>query len=97
MLHPAMSWHNLYPTTLASTWVAEAPVSWHRSIPEKLVRCLWFDQRWRPAPLRTLDGRDITVHSPGRWNLQADFLGLSALVYSCVLCPLVCEWSMSGL
>ena len=71
MLHPATSWHNLYPTTPASTWVAEAPVSWHRSIPEKLVRCLWFDQRWRPAPLRTLDGRNITVHSPGRWNLQA--------------------------
>ncbi len=71
MLHPTTSWHNLYPTTPASTWVAEAPVSWHRSIPEKLVRCLWFDQRWRPVPLCTLDGREITVHSPGRWNLQA--------------------------
>jgi hypothetical protein len=66
-----MSWHTLYPTVPASAWVAEAPVSWHRTIPEKLVRCLWFDQRWRPSPLRTLDGREVVVHSPGRWNLQA--------------------------
>src|SRR5712691_12742148 len=71
MPHPGMSWHNLYPTTPASTWIAEAPASWHRTISEKLVRCLWFDQRWRPSPLRTLDGRELLVHSPGRWNLQA--------------------------
>jgi hypothetical protein len=54
-----------------SAWVAEAPVSWHCTIPEKLVRCLWFDQCWRPSQLRTLDGREVVVHSPGRWNLQA--------------------------
>jgi hypothetical protein len=66
-----MPWHSLYPTIPAHAWVAEAPVSWHRTVPEKLVRCLWFDQRWRPAPLRTLDGREVIVHSPGRWNLQA--------------------------
>jgi Protein of unknown function (DUF2851) len=71
MPHPVMSWHTLYPTVPASAWVAEAPVSWHRTIPEKLVRCLWFDQRWRPSPLRTLDGQEVMVHSPGRWNLQA--------------------------
>ena len=71
MPHPAMSWHTLYPTMSASTWVAEAPATWHRTIPEKLVRCLWFDQRWRPSSLRTLDGREVIVHSPGRWNLQA--------------------------
>ena len=71
MLHPAMSWHTLYPTMPASAWVAEAPATWQRTIPEKLVRCLWFDQRWRPSPLRTLDGREVIVHSPGRWNLQA--------------------------
>ncbi len=71
MPHPAMSWHTLYPTMPASAWVAEAPATWHRTIPEKLVRCLWFDQRWRPSPLRTLDGREVIVHSPGRWNLQA--------------------------
>jgi hypothetical protein len=66
-----MSWDTLYPTMPASAWVAEAPTSWHRTIPEKLVRCLWFDQRWRPMRLHTLDGREIIVHSPGRWNLQA--------------------------
>jgi uncharacterized protein DUF2851 len=71
MPHPAMSWHTLYPTMSASAWVAEAPVPWHRPIPEKLVRCLWFDPRWRPSPLQTLDGREVIVHSPGRWNLQA--------------------------
>jgi hypothetical protein len=32
---------------------------------------MWFDPRWRPAPLQTLDGREVIVHSPGRWNLQA--------------------------
>ena len=68
---PAMSWHALYPTMPVSAGVAEAPVSWHRTIPEKLVRCLWFDQCWRPSQLRTLDGREVMVHSPGRWNLQA--------------------------
>ena len=71
MPYPAMSWPTLYPTVSASAWAAEAPVSWHRTIPEKLVRCLWFDQRWRPTSLQTLDGREVVVHSPGRWNLQA--------------------------
>ena len=71
MLHPAMPWHILYPTLPARAWVAEAPVSWQSTIPEKLVRCLWFDPRWRPSPLHTLDGRAVMVHSPGRWNLQA--------------------------
>ncbi len=71
MPHAAMSWDTLYPTIPASSWVAEAPVPWHRTIPEKLVRCLWFDQRWRPTRLHTLDGRAIVVHAPGRWNLQA--------------------------
>jgi len=71
MPHPAISWHTLYPTMPASAWVAEAPATWHHPIPEKLVWCLWFDQRWRPSPLRTLDGREVIVHSPGRWNLHA--------------------------
>ena len=35
------------------------------------MRCLWFDPRWRPPALRTLDGQEVMVHSPGRWNLQA--------------------------
>ena len=51
-------------------WVAEAPLDWQRLIPEKLLHCLWFDPRWRPGVLRTLDGQSITVHSPGRWNVH---------------------------
>ena len=51
-------------------WVAEAPLDWQRLIPEKLLHCLWFDPRWRPTALRTLDGQPITVHSPGRWNVH---------------------------
>ena len=91
MPHPAMSWHTLYPTVPASAWVAEAPVTWHRTIPEKLVRCLWFDQRWRPSSLRTLDGREVIVHSPGRWNLQAgpDF--------SKLLLPSLMEYGIAGM
>ena len=71
MPHTATPWQALYTPVPVSAWVAEAPASWHRTIPEKLVRCLWFDQRWRPSPLHTLDGRELLVHSPGRWNLQA--------------------------
>src|SRR5262249_36591258 len=71
MPHTVTPWQALYTPVPVSAWVAEAPASWHRTIPEKLVRCLWFDQRWRPSPLRTLDGREFLVHSPGRWNLQA--------------------------
>lgn len=40
------------------------------AISEKLVRCLWYDRRWRPVALRTLSGQRIIVHDPGRWNVQ---------------------------
>ena len=50
--------------------VAETPLDWQRLIPEKLLHCLWFDPRWRPATLHTLDGQPIIVHSPGRWNVH---------------------------
>jgi len=68
-MHPLMlTW---YPNTSARAWVAEPPATWRRAVPEKLVRCLWFDTRWRPEILGTLDGRPVLVHSPGRWNVQA--------------------------
>lgn len=69
---PALTdlWLTLYPP-LADAWVAEPPDPWQRRIPEKLVRCLWFDARWRPTTLHTLDGRPLIVHTPGRWNVQA--------------------------
>ena len=51
--------------------IAEPPAACAHRLPEKFVSCLWFDPRWRPPVLRTLDGRAVTVHSPGRWNRQA--------------------------
>ena len=51
--------------------MAETAAPFSRTLPEKFVSCLWFDQRWRPPVLRTLDGKKIIVHSPGRWNRQA--------------------------
>jgi hypothetical protein len=62
----------LYPSTvLDAVGVAEPEVSSVADIPEKLVCCLWFEPRWRPERLETLDGRQLVVHSPGQWNRQA--------------------------
>ncbi|MGE3539386.1 MAG: DUF2851 family protein [Candidatus Tectimicrobiota bacterium] len=65
------SWHTCYPALSDADWVAETPAAWQHTIPEKLVRCLWFDQRWRPTGLCTLEGQALLVHTPGRWNAQA--------------------------
>ncbi len=62
---------HLYPLLPDGDWVAEAPQPFPSDIPEKLVSCLWFDPRWRPSELGTLDGRRFTVLSPGQWNRQA--------------------------
>ena len=37
-------------------------------IPERLVRCIWFDQRLNKKKLRTIDGLPVTVYSQGEWN-----------------------------
>ena len=50
--------------------IAESPLDWQRLVPEKLLHCLWYDPHWRPAGFRTLDGRPVVVHSPGRWNVH---------------------------
>ena len=49
------------------------------SVKERLVRCIWFDQDLKTDQLRTVDGRKVTVLSPGWWNLEAgpDFLKAS--------------------
>ena len=72
----AASLQRVYASYADDCCIAEAAAPGSRSIPEKFVRCLWFDQRWRPATLRTLDGQDVVVHTPGRWNTHAgpDFL-----------------------
>ena len=50
--------------------IAEGPIDWQRLVPEKLLHCVWYDPRWRPARFRTLDGSPVTVHAPGRWNVH---------------------------
>ena len=43
---------------------------------ERLLQAVWYDDRWRPPELRTVEGEGVRVCSPGRWNLEAgpDFL-----------------------
>ena len=40
-------------------------------IHERLVQCIWYDQRIRHDALRTVDGRRVEVNFPGWWNLEA--------------------------
>jgi hypothetical protein len=49
---------------------------------ERHLHALWFDDRLRPAKLKTSRGEPVTVESPGRWNLEAgpDFLGAVLLI-----------------
>lgn len=37
-------------------------------IPERIVRCLWYDQRVNRENLKTVDGRKVEVISQGEWN-----------------------------
>ncbi len=39
-------------------------------ISERLVQCIWYDQRLKP-PLRATDGRTVRVIFAGWWNLEA--------------------------
>lgn len=76
---PAAGLQRLYLLPDTRAWVAESAAEAYRrtaawppqTVPEKLVRCLWFEARWRPAVLHTLRGEAVVVHSPGRWNTQA--------------------------
>jgi hypothetical protein len=40
-------------------------------ISERLVQCIWYDQRVRAPELQTTDGRPVRVIFPGWWNLEA--------------------------
>ncbi len=40
-------------------------------ISERLVQCLWYDQRILTDQLQTVDGRPVRVTFPGWWNLEA--------------------------
>jgi hypothetical protein len=49
---------------------------------ERHLLALWFDDRLRPAELKTSRGEPVTVVNPGRWNLEAgpDFSGAVLLI-----------------
>ncbi len=40
-------------------------------ISERLVQCIWYDQRIARDALRTTDGRPVRIIFPGWWNLEA--------------------------
>ena len=40
-------------------------------ISERLVQCIWYDQRIQLSTLQTVDGRPVRVIFPGWWNLEA--------------------------
>ncbi len=65
------SLQRLYTSAPIDGWIAESPLVSQPAVPEKLVRCLWFDQRWRPPVLHTQTDQAIIVHHPGRWNMLA--------------------------
>ena len=37
-------------------------------VSEHVLQCVWYDQLFSGAPLRTTDGRNLKVLSPGWWN-----------------------------
>jgi len=39
------------------------------ALPERLVKCVWYDQLLEKSRLKTADGRRVKVFSPGEWNL----------------------------
>jgi hypothetical protein len=55
------------------------PADFHEPVPvsERLVQAIWADQLFNPDGLRTRDGREVRVLSPGRWNVEGgpDFIG----------------------
>ena len=40
-------------------------------ISERLVQCIWYDQRLKPDSLKTTDGRRVHIVFQGWWNLEA--------------------------
>jgi hypothetical protein len=56
---------------IAASVIADPPSPVVRpAMPERLLRCLWFDQAFDDV-LRTEAGAAVTVLSPGWWNLEA--------------------------
>ncbi len=61
-----------FPTVFAPAWLRDAASNYvPLPIHERLVQCIWYDQRIQPAGLHTADGRPIEVIFSGWWNLEA--------------------------
>ena len=61
-----------FPNVFAPALLREAD-SHYIPLPihERLVQCIWYDQRIQHAALHTADGRPVEVIFPGWWNLEA--------------------------
>lgn len=48
-----------------------------RKIPERLVQAIWYEKLLQPQGLKTVSGKPLEIHGPGRWNESAgpDFIG----------------------
>lgn len=46
-------------------------------VPEHVLQCIWYDQLFSGDALRSVEGHDLKVYSPGWWNRQEgpDFRG----------------------
>lgn len=61
-----------FPNVFAAAMLRDAdsdyiPIPIH----ERLVQCIWYDQRLRQAELQTTDQQPVRVIFPGWWNLEA--------------------------
>jgi hypothetical protein len=61
-----------FPTVFAPAVLRDADSNYVPiPISERLVQCIWYDQRLRHELLRTTDGRRVRVIFQGWWNLEA--------------------------
>ncbi len=50
------------------------------SLPERLIKCVWYDQLLDRKLMKTMDGRHVKVFSQGDWNLTAGPDFMAALI-----------------
>ncbi len=61
-----------FPNAFASAVLRDADSNYvPLPISERLVQCIWYDQRILTGTLKTMDGTPVQVISPGWWNLEA--------------------------
>ena len=61
-----------YPSVFAPAVLRDADSNYVPiPVSERLVQCIWYDQRIQHDGLHTTDGRHVHVIFPGWWNLEA--------------------------